>query len=33
MSCQIKSAATIADIPTIRRCLFPTDDLRGRNVF
>ncbi|KAF5303849.1 hypothetical protein FQR65_LT08106 [Abscondita terminalis] len=29
MSCQIKLTGNIADIPTIRRCLFPTDDVRG----
>ncbi|KAF5291197.1 hypothetical protein FQA39_LY14439 [Lamprigera yunnana] len=29
MSCQIKLTGNIPDIPAIRRCLFPTDDVRG----
>ncbi|ERL83997.1 rab3 GTPase-activating protein regulatory subunit-like [Dendroctonus ponderosae] len=29
MSCEIRVTATIQDIPSIRRCLFPTDDHRG----
>ncbi|EFA10326.1 rab3 GTPase-activating protein non-catalytic subunit [Tribolium castaneum] len=29
MSCQINVTANIADVPAIRRCLFPTDDSRG----
>ncbi|XP_044732271.1 rab3 GTPase-activating protein regulatory subunit [Chrysoperla carnea] len=29
MSCQVKGIAQLTDIDAIRRCLFPTDDLRG----
>lgn len=29
MSCQIRPTAVISDVPTVRRSLFPTDDLRG----
>lgn len=33
MSCEIRVIGNIVDVPAIRRCLFPTDDLRGYKIY
>ncbi|XP_066258054.1 rab3 GTPase-activating protein non-catalytic subunit [Euwallacea similis] len=33
MSCEIRLTASIQNIPSIRRCLFPTDDKRGNDFW